>query len=289
LDIQSSWEDSLVAELTTKGIQEALLRIQSVPQSLNGLDEVIEDYINTNHNIVTHLKNSNKVNAELEVHLNPDFSGMSTSVADSVLIALNHVPRVASDSQGVRLFSYLEDYSEIEQQKIRTLKDLEIVTDKGIYQLITGKLSMMKSQDHNRAALYLGQSLHNMNPAYIILKLKYVTIISFLSELKNVKLRESLYQDGVKEIFSNIENYNFLPGIFSDIESQTVVLLEDGLIDNYNMDNIIRQVHMKEEMMTAGIHIIDVDNYNIIKGDSSIQLLSDKIIAMNHSDEPVLI
>ena len=287
LNVKSSWEDSLAAQLATKGIQEALLRIQSVPQSLNGLYSVIEDYMNTNHSIFAHLDKYNNIDAKLEVHFNPDYSEMSTLMRDSILIGLNHVPRLELQGHGLRLFSYLEEYSDIEQQQIRKLTDLEILTDRGIYQLITGKMGLMKSNDHNRTALYLGQALHNMNSAYVILKLKYVTIISFLSELKNVQLRESLYQVGVKEIFSNIENYNFLPGIFSDIESQPVVLLEDGLIDNSSIDNIIRQVHVKEEMNVAGIHIIDIDNYNIVKGDSSIQLLSDKIIAMNHSNEPV--
>lgn len=288
LSVKSSWEDDLETQLAVKGIQEALLRIQSIPQSLSGLHSTIEDYLNVNHSIVTHLSNKINTNDSLEVHLNPNFDDLVTSRIDSVLIALNHVPSHLLQYSGVRLFSYIDNYSDSEHDQIRKIPDLEIMRDNGIHHQITNKLKQMKSQDHNRAALYLGQSLHNMNPAYVIFKLKYVTIISFLSELKNTQLRESLYGVGVKEIFSNIENYNFLPGIFSDIESQPVVLLEDGLIDISKMDNIIRQICVKEEMITSGLHIIDIDNYSIIKGETSIQSLSDKIIAMNHNSEPVL-
>jgi hypothetical protein len=158
---------------------------------------------------------------------------------------------------------------------------MEILNDKGVFYSFTKKLGQLKSHELNIASLYLGQTLARLNPNYNIYKLKSVAIVSFLSEYKNAQLREDLYDQGIKEIFSSIDDYNLLPGIFSDTDVQPVILIEDGLIDNENEDTFIKQILIIEELKIAGVEVIVIDNNKLIKKESRLSEVTDIIAQKN--------
>ena len=109
-----------------------------------------------------------------------------------------------------------------------------------------------------------------------LLKSGEVGIISFLKDDKNAQLLQSLAGYGCKEIFSQEENVNLLPGIIADPNTESVLLLEDNLFvldsDQFNFDQLVLLNKVKE----AGIKTVSVNNYKTL---TDKEYTLDKIIA----------
>ena len=84
------------------------------------------------------------------------------------------------------------------------------------------------------------------------------------SASKNARLIEGLSEAGIKEIIPNGHTHNLLPGIMSDAESTKFLLLEDKLMEVKNQMTIVAQGLLLQELSTAGIKIISLDNYRLI-------------------------
>ncbi len=289
---KSSWEDSFTAQLSYTQIEQSLLRVESLPSSMRGMHDTIRDYTDMGISLSDEIQKSD-INhtavGSLHVHYNSDIDHGADKAEQSVLVTLNDIPEVVQQFSSVKIFAYSEKFDEAAVSRLKSIQDIEIINDAGTYYNINKKLSQLKSHELNMASLYLGQSLRALSSNYSILKLKSVAIVSFLSELKNAQLRDLLYAEGVKEIFSNVENYNLLPGIFSDTAVKPILLLEDGLFDKNDLSTLIRQIIIKEEVKVAGIEIIEVDNYRLLNGDDTMSTFTQIISERNRGVQSSLV
>ena len=141
---------------------------------------------------------------------------------------------------------------------------------------VNRSIKQLNNSERNMLALFLGQSLHKLNSTYRIFQLKSKSIISFLKDDKNAQLLQSLAGYGCKEIFSQEENVNLLPGIIADPNTESVLLLEDNLFvldsDQFNFDQLVLLNKVKE----AGIKTVSVNNYKTL---TDKEYTLDKIIA----------
>ncbi|MDA8692678.1 hypothetical protein N9L92_01360, partial [Saprospiraceae bacterium] len=217
----------------------------------------------------------------LQIFCNSNLSEIIEYNADTTLVVLNKLPKSIHNYNQVKVFTYIQDFDITSNSTLRSIPNIEIINDRGVHYSITKKLQQLKSHELNMAALYLGQVLASINPDYSIYKMKSVAVISFLSEFKNAQIREALYDDGIKEIFSSVDDYNLLPGIFSDTEVQPIVLIEDGLIDSSQEGTLIKQVLILEELGIAGVEILVIDNNKLIKKEKSMIAISEAIAQKN--------
>ena len=144
-------------------------------------------------------------------------------------------------------------------------KDQQMITDQSeVCYNVVKNINGLKLSEINRAARYLGQELHLFNSDYRIFQLKNISIVSMWSASKNARLIEGLSEAGIKEIIPNGHTHNLLPGIMSDAESTKFLLLEDKLMEVKNQTTIVAQGLLLQELSTAGIKIISLDNYRLI-------------------------
>ena len=110
------------------------------------------------------------------------------------------------------------------------------------------------------------------------------------SPAKNVKLLEGLSLEGIKEIIPSGSDNNLLPGILSDTESQKYILIEDNFLKVDSQTKLISQNLLLQELKTAGVNIISLDNYKLIQ--SGTYSLKQAIRQLQRADqmsrEPVL-
>jgi|GEM_PF-2142472 len=284
---KSSWEDSIEAQLSQAYIDQSLLRVESVAHSLHGIYDAVQKCINSNASLIKQ-NHSSIYSGEsikvrpIQVYYNSQVDYTSEENVDAILFLLNDVTAAEENFNTTKIFAYNEKFDEVAVARLKTISHLEIINDSGVYYAINKKLDQLKSHELNLASLYLGQLLRSLNSNYSIFKLKSVAIVSFLSELKNVQVRELLYSEGVKEIFSNVDNYNLLPGIFSDTTVRPIVLLEDGLFDKYNTVTVVRQILIRQELATAGIEVMEIDNYSLINKKASMSDFMDSIAEKNN-------
>lgn len=135
--------------------------------------------------------------------------------------------------------------------------------DKISYTINRG-LSSYNLAEANTAARYLGQEMHIVSSRYRMFQLRNVSIISYWSPIKNATLLQELEAHGVKEIISTEQDQNLLPGILANKEETTFLLLEDNLFTHEPSSNIIEQLLLLEELTTAGIKVLSIDNYKMI-------------------------
>ena len=81
-------------------------------------------------------------------------------------------------------------------------------------------------------------------------------------------IRDSLISEleelGIKEIMSDNENFNLIPGLLADTEKLRYILIEDGYFDNAGQINFAEQQLLKEDLLTAGVKLRSLDNFELI-------------------------
>lgn len=286
LNQKSSWEDGLEDQLSHINISNSLLRISSVVKNIDGLQYDFKQCLDAKVSLASYYKEDSGVDSEhsdkpLQIFFKTNLPVSYQDTSNVILVSLNCLPENTSQYNRVKVFAYSQDININTHSVLKAIPDMEILNDKGVFYSFTKKLGQLKSHELNIASLYLGQTLARLNPNYNIYKLKSVAIVSFLSEYKNAQLREDLYDQGIKEIFSSIDDYNLLPGIFSDTDVQPVILIEDGLIDNENEDTFIKQILIIEELKIAGVEVIVIDNNKLIKKESRLSEVTDIIAQKN--------
>jgi len=273
VEVESSWPEALDKQLSTAYIDEAKLKIQPIQPVIAELQKCIEDHMEAHHITISDRYIRSATHDQLPLCIVTDIESLATdsSRRDNHLITVNNIPESITHYNRVSVFAYRENFSKVAVSELRKVPDLSIINDSNIAFDINNNLSNLTTTELNLASLYLGNALKSINPNCKIYKLKSVAIISFLSDAKNVELRELLYMEGVKEIFSSDEGYNLIPGLLSDREVTPIVIMEDGIFNVESIDTLLQQCLLREEILTAGIQVIDVDNYQLIQGMDTIE------------------
>jgi len=287
IEVESSWPEALDKHLSKAYICEAKLSIQPIQPVIAELQNCIDDLIEAHHITITDRYMQSTTHDQLPLYIVTDVESLSTDTSrrDTHLITVNSIPESITHYNRVSVFAYRENFSEVAVSELRKVPDLSIINDSDIAFDIDSTLTNLTTTELNLASLYLGNALKDINPHCKIYKLKSVAIISFLSDAKNVELRELLYMEGVKEIFSSDEGYNLIPGLLSDREVTPIVILEDGIFNVESTDTLLQQCMIREEVLIAGIEVIDVDNYQLIQGQETMENYT-KVIA--HKNASVL-
>jgi hypothetical protein len=169
--------------------------------------------------------------------------------------------------------------------------EVEFAASGDIYCQLNRSFENLKISEVNRASKYLGQELYKYNKNFKIFQLKSVSIISFLTDVKNARLIENLASEGVKGLHSNASGVNLVPALLTDTQTQTLILIEDGIFSAAPEHNLVPQRQLVEDLKTAGIKLVSIDNYEMITdGFEILNRLTTKIKKLNQVErEAVLI
>jgi len=160
-------------------------------------------------------------------------------------------------------------------------KETQTLHIKENYFNINRSLSHLSLHELNACSLYLGQKLEQIQSVYRIFQIDNTTLISFFSKEKNSLLIESFRSAGIKEMFSNNSEVSLLPGIFSNPENPTIMLLEDGLINRSDEESGLLQLTLLDKIKVAGIKTLSLDNYLMItKQQYNFEIIKQKIISL---------
>ena len=203
---------------------------------------------------------------------------------------LNVLPKKTFNEEWLTNYMVGYDPAFVELSNRLDTEKVELHNRNALSYNIVKNINGLSLSDTNRAARYLGQEIHKCNSDYRIYQLKNVSIISMWSPAKNVKLLEGLSLEGIKEIIPSGSDNNLLPGILSDTESQKYILIEDNFLKVDSQTKLISQNLLLQELKTAGVNVISLDNYRLIQ--SGTYSLKQAIRQLQRADqisrEPVL-
>ncbi len=182
------------------------------------------------------------------------------------LIFLNDIPRKIYQEDWLKntFLGSTALFMEQVKNRIPSLRDCEIIEVEKKNYNINRHFDSLTISELNRAARYLGQEMKSISPDFKIYQTKGASIISFWSDAKNATLLSYLEPYSVKEIVSDSQEFNLMPGVLADTSTQNYVLLEDNLFAMNSHSSIVRQHRIKDELKTAGIAVLSVDNYEIL-------------------------
>jgi hypothetical protein len=219
----------------------------------------------------------------------PDFylqHGEALKAHFEVLMTVNYLPENLPDEEWHSSFiaGYKASFLRTAVESLRSVEDLEIHNMKGVAFNVNRSSSYLNTSELNNLALYLADGIHSFNHKYRIFQMRNVSVISFLSNIKNAELLSRLEKQSVKEIIADNNNQNLLPAMFNDTSRRVIILLEDNLLNPLAKDNKLKQLLFIDQMKTAGIQILNVDNYKWLSANSDeLRVAAHKII----SDEPI--
>ena len=185
------------------------------------------------------------------------------------LIFVNQIPEAmpVSKSCSYIFTGYKSNFLRHIVQKSKRLEDCALFNISGIDFNINGPAKILSKSEYNSFALYVGQTLQRFNNAYRIFEMRHLSIVSFVGDEKNRQLMQVFKDFSIKEIFSQDDGFNLIPGLFNDHKRKTVVLIEDMLINNLASDSFLQQKLFLDKIEKAGLTILSIDNYKLIKGD----------------------
>lgn len=187
------------------------------------------------------------------------------SVVDKTII-INGLPEVLPSQEWSRnvLAGYTTEFNNDIVKLTKKLDDVSIQSYSGTEFNINRSMRNMNTSEINMLSLYLGQSIHKLNDNYKIFQLKDKAIVSFLKDDKNAELLQLISSYGAKEIFTTEANYNLLPGVLANPDSETILLLEDSLIAVNPDDFDLRQLLLIDKIKTAGFKVVSVNNFKLL-------------------------
>jgi|GEM_PF-4083826 len=187
------------------------------------------------------------------------------SIIDKTIF-LNNSPKAVPTKDGKRnvFAGYTNEFVREVVAQTKKYEDVEVKNFRGVGFNVNRFIKHLNNSERNMLALYLGQSIHKLNSSYRIFQLKSKSIVSFLKDDKNAQLLQSLSGYGAKEIFSQEENNNLLPGIIADPNTEPVILVEDNMMvldqERFNFEQLLVLGNIKD----AGIKIISVNNFKLL-------------------------
>ncbi len=142
------------------------------------------------------------------------------------------------------------------------------------------EISKLPNNEKYSTARRLAKNLLLEAPETRVIQGKDVTLISLVSDFKLEKYISDKNWKGLQEL-KNEDMLNYVVECLLATEKQQILLIEDGLINNKNMDTITWQINLIKKMHSAGIEIIDLRS---IKRPKNIKMPSAK---MSPSSEKV--
>jgi len=194
-------------------------------------------------------------------------SNVDRLVADTdSFIYFNHVPEDHFDEEWLSniFLGYDPIFWELSKKLPSIYSEIEIVDNNQVSYNINRALKHLAPSEVNLATKYLGQELCALNPDFRLYQLRNASIISCLSDEKNVYLLKVLRDEGVKEIFNSTSAANLIPGLFHESTGNVFLLVEDGILRMQENLNLIPQIELIQQARTAGIIVISIDNYHMI-------------------------
>jgi len=181
-------------------------------------------------------------------------------------IFLNHNPdTIPKQAWNKNIFAgYENQFIRNIVSQTKAYDDVAVKNYAGVEFNVNRSINHLNNSERNMLALFLGQSMHKMNSEYRIFQLKSKSIISFLKDDKNAQLLQSLRGYGCKEIFSQEENNNLLPGIIADPNAEPIILIEDNLLSYDSKAFDMRQLIVLNKIKESGIKVISVNNYKLL-------------------------
>lgn len=142
----------------------------------------------------------------------------------------------------------------------------------------------------NRAARYLGQEMAAANSNFKIYQTREISFISFWSDAKNAHLLKHFEGYGVKEIVSDSEGINLIPGLLADTTKQNYVLVEDNLFTVSSEIGLVRQHMLLANLKTAGVTVLSLDNHQMItKGKEPFNKILNVLKKASKLNKPVMV
>lgn len=311
--VKSNWVEVFESNYLDGFLSSEIINLFDIEPSFNDLNDKLEDYKNqVAIKIHNHYKTeaSNKIipNAEGSetkiswVNFFSEFGNNLTTkfpllIMDSksfdkhadILqtivdksIFLNSTPRlIPSKSWNKNIFAgYNSQFLSEIVGYTKKYEDVVVKNYRGIEYNVNRSINQLNNSEKNMMALFLGQSMHKLNPQYRIFQLKAKSIISFLKDDKNAQLMQSLIGLGCKEIFSQEENNNLLPGIIADPNCEPVLLVEDNLLLQDSQVFNFEQMELLKKVKDAGIKVLSINNYRLLTQKKySLDMIIAKLLA----------
>ncbi len=155
-----------------------------------------------------------------------------------------------------------------EKKKAKLKQGSEILQNHNLYEddaeviNINNVSNDLTYNEINSLSILLGNYIHNLNVRYRIFQMKKVSLISFLSPIKNSVFLEKLNNEGLKEIFTDSSSQNLLPGVISNTSTSRFILIEDGILGIEADVMIKEQIKLFRTMKQMSLEIRYLFNYN---------------------------
>ncbi len=177
---------------------------------------------------------------------------------------LNEVPRTIQNEEwlGNIFIGHDAYFYDLTDRATDVLSDQELIENN--FCTINRNFDYLSLSERNRGASYLGQLLSNVGRKARIYQTKHLSIISYWSKSKNANLLSELDELGIKEIVSDNEKFSLIPGLLADTDKLSYILIEDGYFDQAGRMNFAEQQLLKEDLLTAGIKLRSLDNFELI-------------------------
>ena len=176
----------------------------------------------------------------------------------------NEIPRTIQNEEWLSNIFVGHDayFQDLADKAAEVLPDQVVI--EANHSTINRSFDYLSLSDKNRGASYLGQLMSTIQRKARIYQTKHLSIISYWSKAKNANLISELEELGIKEIMSDSENFNLIPGLLADTEKLRYILIEDGYFDNAGQINFAEQQLLKEDLLTAGVKLRSLDNFELI-------------------------
>ena len=196
------------------------------------------------------------------------------------LVTVNFIPQQWPNEDWItnKITGYTSPFLEQTTALSQKTNAVKVTNIEGIEFNINRSLKEVTPNELTQLSLYIGYELKRINPDFRIFQLKDISIISFLRNQLNAHVMEHFASQGMKEIFHSQQDYNLLPGIFSNTSQKITILLEDNLINNKRKDLPLSQLLLINKLKVLGIQLISFDNFEFIKNEmKTVEKLIDAI------------
>lgn len=207
--------------------------------------------------------------------------------ATDTFIYFNFIPDFSYEEEWVSniYLGYDPVFWELSQRLSNSDSSITTKENEEICYNMNRALKQLSPSEVNQATKYLGQELCKLNPDFRLYQLRNASIISCLSNEKNVYLVKALREEGVKEIFNSTSAANLIPGLFHESTGKVFLLVEDGVLNVAENLNLIPQMDLIQEVKTAGIKVISIDNYDMIN--NGFELIENLVKQIKKANVPV--
>lgn len=271
----SDYGDSIISKWGSNDI--------SVPPLIGDWNNFLDDHSKSLHNIYPLIIVSSEFYrsyGERLVHATEQF------------VFVDHLPETLFEEDWFRniIVGYDDNFMNGIKNRVKGISPAAIRDVKHSFFSINNQMEHLPVGERVKAASYLGQEMKSMTAPFKIYQTKQISIISFWSEMKNALLLQHMEGSGMKEIMSDSPEMNLIPALLIDLDRKTFVLIEDDIFSVREDLDLIRHHKLLEELKTAGVYIISIDNYkSIMRGEGHIVGKLEELRMADYQMEPALV